>query len=386
MEINLDEINNTIYIPNSTLADGADWRISATSPNIEFSLNFPITDWIPEQELQFSVQNPITSGNLTFVIIDPLGFVEYSEVKIILGADTPFTYLIPTNSIEGTYVAIIYWNNGTDAGVQTQEFQITIPPVAPVPINIPILVLTISLIIIGITAISGTSYIVIRNYRRKFIEKKQNIYTKCIDIMNLDYLMVTDKNSGLNVYTQNFSGKEIDAALISGFLQAIHSFGIEMMKVEDRSQTIKLEYKDSIVIMTEFVNLRLILLMKESPSRNFLFSLEDLAYDIYKNYGGSIDSFNGDVNPFRGIERLLKQHLNITFISPLKIAKIERLEKVRISQNDRELINQAVKLMKTENQDHFFIRNLLPTNECSPKEIEVVLKLFDKNVFQVKEK
>ena len=55
--------------------------------------------------------------------------------------------------------------------------------------------------------------------------------------------MVTDKRSGLNVYTQNFIEKEIDAALISGFLQAIHSFGIELIKVEDQSQIIKLEYK-----------------------------------------------------------------------------------------------------------------------------------------------
>ncbi len=96
-EVIVDEINKTIYIPNSTILDGAEWRISANSPNIEFELTFTLTEWNPGQELQFSVQSPTPSGNLTFVIIDPLGFVEYSEVKVISIEDTPFTFLITSN-------------------------------------------------------------------------------------------------------------------------------------------------------------------------------------------------------------------------------------------------------------------------------------------------
>jgi hypothetical protein len=380
-EIILDEINKSIFIPNGTLLNGAEWRITATSPKIGYSLNFPITDWNPGQEVQFSVESPVSSGNLTFVLIDPLGFIEYSEVIEISAEESIFSYLLPSNSIEGTYIAKVYWYNETDAGFQSQEFQVVIPPV-PLTISPQTLALIISLVI-GISASGVALFVVGRNYRRKIIEKKEKIYTNCIDILNLDYFMVTDKNSGLNVYTQNFSGKEVDAALISGFLQAIHSFGIEMMKVEDRSQTIKLEYKDSIVLMSEFVNLRLILLMKEAPSRTFLFSLEDLAYDIFKNYGDKIDSFNGDVNPFKEIEKLLKLHLNITFISPLKIAKIEKLSKIRINQNERLLINQAVNLMKTKYKDHFFIKELLPGQECSPKDIEDVLDLINKKIFQL---
>ncbi|MFX0167461.1 MAG: hypothetical protein ACFE9V_19215, partial [Candidatus Hodarchaeota archaeon] len=192
-----------------------------------------------------------------------------------------------------------------------------------------------------------------------------------------------DKKSGLNVYIQNFSEKKIEASLISGFLQAIHSFGIELIKVEDQSQTIKLEYKDSIILMSEFVNIRIIMIMKESPSRFFLYALEDLAYDIYKNFGGLIDTFDGDVKPFKSIEILLKQHLNVSFIYPLRIAKIEKLKKIRITQNERVYINKAVNLMKTTNLDYFFIKSLLPEEECNPKDIENLLSLMEKNVFQL---
>ena len=189
--------------------------------------------------------------------------MKLSEVKEVSTEETFFSYSIPSNSIEGTYIAKIYWNNGTDAGLQTQEFQIVSPPV-PFTIDPLMLALIISLIV-GISVSGGAVFLTVRNFRRKQLEKEDRIYHNCIDILNLDYLMVTDKNSGLNVYTRNFAGKKVDASLISGFLQAIHSFGIELIKVEDRSQTIKLEYKDYIILMSEFVNLRLILLMKESP-------------------------------------------------------------------------------------------------------------------------
>jgi len=227
------------------------------------------------------------------------------------------------------------------------------------------------------------SYRTVKSYRDKQIEKKQKLYNSCLDILNLDYLMVTDKRSGLNVYAQNFTENEIDAALISGFLQAIHSFGIELIKVEDQSQIIKLEYKDSIVLMSEFVNVRLILIMKERPSRFFMYAIEELTYDIYKDYGTMIESFNGDVKKFQSIEALLKTHLNVSFIYPQKIAPIDKLEKMRISQNERLYINKAVSLMKTKNQDYFLIKSILPGKECNPKDVEILLKLNEKKIFML---
>ncbi|MFX1597100.1 MAG: hypothetical protein ACFFBK_13670, partial [Promethearchaeota archaeon] len=227
------------------------------------------------------------------------------------------------------------------------------------------------------------SYITIKKYRFRRIERAEKLKKKYMDALNLEYIIVSEKKSGLNLYQQKFIEREIDASMISGFLQAIHSFGIELMKIEDRSQTIKLEYKGSIILMTEFVNLRLILLMKESPSRNFLYSVEDLAFDIYRQYGKIVDAFNGDVKPFRGIEDLLKQHLNTSFVYPLEIAKIEQIEKIRVSQSERFFINKAVSLMKQNNKDFFFTRELFPENACSPKDIEVIQGLINKKIFQV---
>ena len=374
---------NSIIIPNNETKGGDEWKIIANSPNIAFNLNLPVLEWQPGQELQFYVNTPFIEGNLTFFFINSLGFGynEPIEIREVVSEETLFSYIIPSNSREGTYTLILYWNNNTDAGVQSQEFEVRVPAV-PFTIDPIWIVIGIIIAIAGTTA-GVLSYRTIKKYRIRKIEETQKLYNKCMDVLNLDYIIVSDKKSGLNFYQQKFAEKEINASMISGFLQAIHSFGIELIKIEDSSQTIKLEYKDSIIIMTEFVNLRLILIMKEHPSSNFLYSLEDLANDIYENYGELIDQFNGNIKPFKSIDKLLKHHLSTSLTYPLKLTKIEKLEKVKISPSERALINKAISFMKINNTTSFYLSSLLLEKECSPKDLELIFNLIDKNIFQI---
>lgn len=383
LDVYLDE--NTLTIPNNTINDDDKWMITANSPNIDFNLNLPVLEWEPGQELQFSVNTPMIDGNLTFFFINSLGFGydEPIEIKNVASEETLFSYTIPSNAREGSYTIIIYWNNNTDAGIQSQVFEVIVPPI-PFTID-PIWIVSGVIIAIAGTTAGVLSYRTLKKYRDKKVEEKEKIFNKCMDIFNLDYIIVSNKKSGLNVYQQKFGEKDIDAAMISGFLQAIHSFGIELIKVEDSSQTIKLEYKDSIIIMTEFVNLRLILIMKEHPSSNFLYSLEDLAYDIYKYYGNFIDEFNGDIKPFKSIENLFKQHLNTSITYPIKLFKIEKLEKVRISPSERVYINKAISFMKRNTTDYFYLKSIIHERECNPKDLEVIFRLQDKHIFQIQE-
>ena len=76
----------------------------------------------------------------------------------------------------------------------------------------------IVLIIVGILAFGIISYQGIKILRKRNEERTQILLNQCVDILNLDYIMVTDKKSGLNLYIQNFSERENEASLISGFL------------------------------------------------------------------------------------------------------------------------------------------------------------------------
>ncbi|MFX1304415.1 MAG: hypothetical protein ACFE9X_13750 [Promethearchaeota archaeon] len=371
---------NYFIITNNTITNDDKWMITANSANINLNLNLPITELKPRQNLQFS--STIVEGNFTVFITNPGNFRSQESMNITLGSgETVFSYTIPGNSHEGTYLLEIYWNNATDAGAQSKQFEV----IVPLPGVDPMMIVIGVVIAIVVSALSAFSYIKIKKYRNRKIEEAQNIYDKCMDVLNLDYIIVSNKKSGLNVYQQQFTEKEIDAAMISGFLQAIHSFGIELIKIEDQSQTIKLEYKDSIIIMTEFVNLRLILIMKEHPSPNFLYSLEDLSYDIYKYYGKFIDEFTGDIKPFKPIEKLLKHHLNTSLTYPLQIARIEKLESIKIKPSEKSFINRAISSMKRNNIDYFYLNSLLPEKSCTPKDIEIIINLMNNNIIQVKE-
>ncbi|MFX0021598.1 MAG: hypothetical protein ACFE9S_04680 [Candidatus Hermodarchaeota archaeon] len=371
---------STLIIPNNTILGGYEWKITANSPNIIFDINLPELRWRAGQELQFSVILPFSDGNLTFFLINPLGFGynEPIELKEVLSTETLFSYLIPSSSREGYYNILIYWNNMTDAGVHFQQFEIYIIPPPP----ITEIVIGVILAIVGFTG-GLIGYQQIKKYRIKKIEESEKLFNKCMDVLNLHHVIVSDKKSGLNIYQQPFTEREIDAAMISGFLQAIHSFGIELIKIEDSSQTIKLEYKDSIIIMTEFVNIRLILIMKAHPSSNFLYSLEDLAYDLYKYFGELIDKFSGDIQPFKAIEKLLKHHLNTSLTYPMKISEQVNLDSIRIHPSGKAMISKAKSIMKRQNSNTFYLSSLLPEKECSPKDLETVLALLDKKIFLI---
>ena len=374
---------NSLLILNNSISIESNWLITANSPFIDFTLNLPNNAWKSEQTLQFSVQTPITDGNLTFILKYPIGVEEIIEVKQATSEQTIYfnLYLNSTIFYEGAYIIKIYWNNATDAGVKSREFQIKAPSV-PFTLD-PLIIFGIVLLAVGLSAFGIISYRTIKKIRTRKIEEEQKIFSKCMDIMNLDYIIVTNKRSGLSVYEQKFTSKDLNGTLISGFLQALSSFGIELMKVENQSQTIKLEYKDSIVLMSEFVNIRIILIMKESPSKYLLYSLEDLAYDTYKNYGKMIDQFNGDVRKFKGIEDLLIKHLNVSIVYPLKLVNIDKLEKIRINPSEKSVINNAISIMNKSDTEFFYIKDLILEKTCSPKDIEIILKLIEKNIFQV---
>lgn len=371
-DVIIDLGRNIMFIPNNTIILGAEWEITANSPNVQFVLNAPKLNYYLGQELQFSLKTPLLSGNYTFILINSADIEENKTIKTIPPNINLFSYELPLTSPDGTYTAYVFWNNQTDAGVVSQNFIIS-NPVSPPPDY------TLFIIIILILIIAPSSAIAIFLAYKKLSKdrryKMERILEKCVDILNLNYLIVTDIKSGIDIYSQSFGEQKSDSSLISGFLQAVRAFGSEV--AADKDKTVKIEYKNSILLMTEFVNVRLILNMKAEPSVDFHYAVESLAYDVYKEYGKLIDDFHGNVKDFQGIKGLVEKHLNVSFIYPLKIENA----KVKLTSAEREMVEKARKLMNDNNLDHFYTLYLLPANECSPKDAQTILSLIKKGVF-----
>ena len=377
--VTINLIDDFINIPDDEIIGGASWEIYANSPNVILSLNTPKIKFEPNQDLEFSVLPPINPGNLTYVLMNSLGFEEYRETIEIATTTTTeivLSYTLSSNPNKGIYWAYIYWFDGENAGIKAQDFRVNVPFVLD-PIYIVIIVAG-SVLLAGA---SFTSYKLIKRSKKRHQEFRQKIYNKYMDVLNLDYFIIIEKRTGLNIYEQILAGKDMDASLITGFLEAIRSFGIELTGANEQSQTIKLEYQQSKIIMSEFKAFRILLIMKENPSQDFLDSIKSLEYDIDNKYGDDILHFTGNIDKFAGIKDLLDQHLETSLIYPLEL----KPQNVKVSSDEKALITRAEEVMKMRKTDYFFLSYLLYDKKgFQVKDAETVLNLIGKKIFKPK--
>ena len=373
-QILINNLDHFIFIPNNAILTGADWLISANSSKISFTLDVDRTEFLAGQELKFLLSDPVLSGYYKFVLTDPLTDKIFTSNKTVPSESNTFTYIIPSSVLDGDYKAYIYWFNGTDTGVTTQIFTITIP------FAIDWFLVVLAIIVISLTSVVSTSsYMLIKKIKKKSAARKEAIYDKCMDILNLNYLLIIEKQSSLNVYDQVFVEKKMNTLLLSGFLEAIRSFGIELTGSKVQSQTIKLDYQNSKILMAEFKHFRIILIMKELPSQLFYNSIEALSYEIEEKYGTLLEEFSGELQPFRGIEVLIKKHLGTSFLYPLKLVGTGE---AIITTNEKEMINRALFLMKTNKKKYCYTTQLMREKGFNSKDIETIFSLIDKKIFQ----
>ncbi|MFX0059764.1 MAG: hypothetical protein ACFE85_13775 [Candidatus Hodarchaeota archaeon] len=365
-----------IIIPNETITVSSDWVISAQSTNVEISLDVPKVAYEPDQALKFSVLPPVLPGNLTYILYDPFDYpehIEEIEIQETTSEEIVLSYILSSNPNEGTYKAAIFWNNNSAAGLKTQTFYVNID-------IFPILVI-LSMTLGIVAAVSGyTSYKLIKRVKKQREGYRKSIYNRYMDILNLDYIMVLDKEAGINVYDQILASKKINPTLISGFLQAIRSFGIDLTGSNTQSQTIRLEYQDSKILMSEFKNFRMTLIMKENPSQDFLDSINVLSYDIDEKFGKFFQKFDGEISKFEGIKELIENRLPLKLIYPLKI---DESMKIKMNQAKKVMINKAKEIMKKNNTNHFYVSQLFSLKEgFQVKDADIILELINKEIFQ----
>ena len=374
-QIQIDNIDHFVFIPNNTILDGVDWLITANSTRKSFDLDVNRTEFIAGQELKFFISEPLMNGNYTFVLSDPFHDEIYtSNISIDSPSDSnSFTYIIPSSALDGDYKAFVYWFNGTDAGVVSQVFTVILPVVIDWTLIIGVIV------IVGLgSAVTASSIILTKKNKRKKLAAKEKTINKFMDILNLNYVIVIEKKSSLNVYDQAFTGKKFNSTLVSGFLEAIRTFGFDISGSEERSQTVKLEYQNSKILMSDFKHFRLIFIMKDLPSSQFYGVIDDLSLEIEEKYGMYLKEFKGNLQPFEGIENLLRKHLGTAFLYPLKLTGIGNM---KITPTEKSLINKAIVKMKQTKIDSFYVTQLIGEKSFDSKEIEALYSLIIKRVF-----
>ncbi|MFX0178019.1 MAG: hypothetical protein ACFE85_17515, partial [Candidatus Hodarchaeota archaeon] len=376
-DVNVVFQNQTLTILCDLITEGANWEIYAENVPKSFILNLSNDELQPAQDLEIEVEPPYIGGKLGFVIQDAQDTIIYINEKAVTSSTEVLNYLIRSDANEGIWKAYVYWFNSTDAGFNLITFEVNIPIFTPPPD--PFLI--IFLISLGGVITGGTygTYSFYKLRKMKEEQKKQLLIRKFKDLINLEYIIVTDKVSSLDLFSQSFKKKILDLTLVSAFLNAIRSFGIEITGSSEQSQVIKLEYQDSKIIMSEYKKFRLIFIMKETPSNEFLEALRLTTIETDEKFGRFLVDFNGDVRPFNYVERLFMKRLETRFLYPLKIIEMPN---IKLNTLEKDMIMKVKKHLKSKTSTNFTALDLIDKDAINPLEVKIFINLMDKKIFQ----
>jgi hypothetical protein len=377
-------IGNYLIILNDTINEEAAWEITAKSPKLDFPDHLIDliggTEFELGEELKFSVIAPINEGIFTFKLYNGFGAEMHTITLPVTSEKTIYSYNISLEDPPGNWTAYIYWTSFYDAAIQSQTFTIKEQAVSqPSNDGLDPLIFILA-IVIGVGSIGSVTYKLVKRTNRRSELKIKSISNKFKDILNLNYLMISDIKSGVNVYEKFFMGKFMDPSLISGFLEAIRNFGIELTGSYRKSETISLDYEDSIILMNESRDFRIIVVMSDKPSQDFTNSITNLSHDIEENYGVLIREFKGGpINQFAGITDLIEMHLNASFASPLRIFIPK---KVKLNATEKSVIEKAREVMEQTNLNYFYSTFLMPDQKFNLETTKVIFSLINNKIFR----
>ncbi|MBD3227873.1 MAG: hypothetical protein GF329_06765 [Candidatus Lokiarchaeota archaeon] len=130
------------------------------------------------------------------------------------------------------------------------------------------------------------------------IEEK---YTKRI----LVFLLVIEDNSGLSLLEHGFKDKKLDPDLISGFLTAIQSFGMELTTAPTEMK--KLAYKNFEIEINVGDYIRAALFLSGPCSNYLVKKLVEFINKFEQKYEKPLKNWTGDVSKFEDAPQLVKE-------------------------------------------------------------------------------
>ena len=396
-KIIIDLMNYFIFLTNNTLINNSQITIFATSPNIQFELTTLKSEFKINEFLNFTIYPPNSedNNNITYILIDEDGFEINKETVINPEGPINISYQIALYPHPGSWKILIFWNNGTDAGIRSQIVIITTLLTTTIissgndnedSYNEFLILNQSDIISVGLIAAisiisSLTIYTQIKRIKRIHKEKAQTILRRYRDILNLQTIEICDKKTGLSVYQLNFTEKDINSQLLSGYIEAIRVFGIQFLSTGEESPIVKIEFQNSKLLYLEYLNFRIIFLITEIPSSEFLVLIQQLSEKIEQKYGKKFQEYNGDLTGFVSLKDLIDKNLDTIFLYPMKINNQD--VDINMTSSEKSLFYRVLNYVKKNKLDHFYAKNLLPPNDCDYKEIEIFHNLVDKKIFQI---
>jgi len=353
------EMNASDYTPVETSINIT--VLKRENSSLEFLNNFKDfyvwDDLIEIEVILKSGENPLANESIIFQIIEISENGDFLVINIPTITDNNGYAIVQYIIGKGDSIEIKVFFDGT---IKNRNSSISIT-------NIDVRSTTeqfISEFLLFIPFIAGfllviTSYIIVKSSKKK---KRKQIWhektNKFSDILNIEYLIVIHKLSGLALITKEFRQIKLDGTLISGFLQAITQFKYGLKpgaKLEESTGGFKIDYQDYIIFLQDGKFIRLALTLTSEPSENLKILVSQFIEEFEKKYEKYLEVFSGDLRPFSDHMELINQVLKLNLSFPHIVNKNPHRIKLNLLQKN------IISLAKTLEIDYksFFISKLL---------------------------
>ncbi|MBD3186140.1 hypothetical protein GF325_04870 [Candidatus Bathyarchaeota archaeon] len=296
-------INLTIRFDGSQRIDESEVnQVIDILPKIAATIQFSVQDdlVLDAGEVTFSAtliddfNQPVPGVELQFEVFDEKGSL-VRNTTITTSSTGEASVSISITSAGRYFVRVKF--NGADifAGSISEQYSFEIITLATKILNLlPTILLLAAL---GVAVVFGLYKVVIVPRREQRSRELSEIYQQFSDAENIQYVIILTQ-TGLPIFSRAFSDVPIDESLVSGFLSAISSFGMEIGNKISRKKGIvkgleQLSYGQFKIIVNDYENIRTAILLLTDASERLRTLAKDFNRIFYENYRSTLENWNG---------------------------------------------------------------------------------------------
>jgi hypothetical protein len=238
------------------------------------------------------------------------------------------------------------------------------------------------IILVPLGAFLGYRHAVLLPRRQRRLAKYQAIADTFSDVVNLNRLLVLHKESGICVFDP-FAEETKDATLVAGFLQAISTFGHDLVespglggKDKERASALReLTYEGFRILIHDGQFVRNALVLSGKPSDQLRDRLERFTGEFEKRYRKDFDHWSGRVDQFNSASDLVEEIFLVSLRLPHRV-QARRPRGVTLSQLEDDLYKLAKEL--TKDREYLFLGQILSTYLVTAKrdKLEVLMAIY----------
>ncbi|MHA2186462.1 MAG: Ig-like domain-containing protein, partial [Promethearchaeota archaeon] len=181
-------------------------------------------------------------------------------------------------------------------------------------------------ILIGAIVVVSAYLILIYGYKKPKQRKKRaflkQMYQKLSDVENIQYCLILTKDGGIPVFSKSLAEVPIDETLISGFLSAISSFGVEIGSKIQKSEGGGLEelsYKQFKIIINEGNYVKVALLLLRRPQESLKKKLKSFNNIFEETYKERLVAFSGEMFDEVQVTKLMEESFETDLLYPHQV-------------------------------------------------------------------